>query len=317
MKRLGVVGTMVWDTIHGRAPQSEPIEEWGGIAYALAALEASLPEDWELVPLIKVGKDLAAEANTFLNRLTHRAAAERFIEVPEPNNRVTLLYESDNRRAEHLSGGVPPWTWDQLGPMIRDVDALYLNFISGFEMDLETARYLRHAFAGPIYADLHSLFLGIASDGLRLPQAVPQLDLWMSCFDVVQINEDELALLGPDPLEVAARVLSAGVRMLVVTLGPEGAVYFTSPSFAFAGRSDRYPVAGPIQTTRLPVERVLEAGDPTGCGDVFGGTLVGQLVRGVDVEPAIGKANAFARRNLTVRGATNLHYHLRGEITPT
>ncbi len=55
MNRLGVVGTMVWDTIHGREPQPEPVEEWGGIAYALAALEASFPVSWEIVPLIMVG----------------------------------------------------------------------------------------------------------------------------------------------------------------------------------------------------------------------------------------------------------------------
>ena len=317
MKRIGVVGTMVWDTIHGREPQPEAIEEWGGIAYALAALEASLPEDWELVPLIKVGKDLAAEANSFLSRLTHRSAADRFVEVPQPNNRVTLLYESSNRRAERLSGGVSSWSWAQLGPMVNDLDAIYLNFISGFELDLETARCLRHAFRGPIYADLHSLFLGIASDGLRVPQAVSEADLWMSCFDVVQINEDELALLGADPMEVAARALAVGVRMLVVTLGAEGAVYFSTPPFDFFEQRGSPRASAPIRTTRIPVERLLEPGDPTGCGDVFGGTLVGQLVRNVDVDSAIARANAFARRNLTVRGATNLHYHLRGEIAPT
>jgi len=317
MNRLGVVGTMVWDTIHGRGPQSEPLEEWGGIAYAMAALEASLPDDWELVPLIKVGKDLAPEANAFLNRLTHRSAADRFVEVPDPNNRVTLRYESNSRRAERLSGGVPPWRWDELGPMVRDLDAIYLNFISGFEMDLETARCLRQAFHGPIYADLHSLFLGIASDGLRVPKAVPESDLWMACFDAVQINEDELALLGPDPMEVAARALAVGVRMLVVTLGPEGAVHFSTQPFDLFERPDSPGAGGPIQTTRIPVDRTLEQGDPTGCGDVFGGTLVGQLVRGVDLETAIGRANGCARRNLGVRGATNLHYHLRGEIAPT
>ena len=38
MPRLGVLGTMVWDTIHARDPgRDAPIEEWGGIAYALAA----------------------------------------------------------------------------------------------------------------------------------------------------------------------------------------------------------------------------------------------------------------------------------------
>lgn len=307
---------MVWDTIHGREPQPEPVEEWGGIAYALAALEASLPDTWEIVPLIKVGKDLAAKANEFLNKLTRRSAADRFVEVPESNNRVSLLYESNNRRAERLTGGVPPWTWAQLGPMVSDLDAIYVNFISGFEMDLETAQFLRHGFKGPIYADLHSLFLGIASNGLRTPQTVPQADLWMSCFDVVQINEDELALLGPDPMGVAARALAVGVRALVVTLGAEGAVHFSTPSVDLFKNRGSPPSSGPIRTSRIPVERTLEGGDPTGCGDVFGGTLVGQLLTGVDIEAALRKANALARRNLTLRGATNLHYHLRGEIAP-
>ncbi len=316
MNRLGVVGTMVWDTIRGREPQPEPVEEWGGIAYALAALEASLPDTWEIVPLIKVGKDLAADANEFLNRLTRRSAADRFVEVPESNNRVSLLYESNNRRAERLTGGVPPWTWAQLGPMVSDLDAIYVNFISGFEMDLVTAQFLRHAFKGPIYADLHSLFLGIASDGLRSPQTMPQADLWMSCFDVVQINEDELALLGPDPMGVAARALAVGVRTLVVTLGAEGAVHFSTPSLDWFKKRGSPPMGGPIRTSRIPVERALEGGDPTGCGDVFGGTLMGQLLRGVDIEAALRKANGLARRNLTLRGATNLHYHLRGEIGP-
>jgi len=87
VKRLGVIGTMVWDTIHGRDPSMGPIDEWGGIAYALAALEAELPNGWEIVPLIKVGRDLAPRANEFLGCLTKRSAADRFVEVTEPNNR--------------------------------------------------------------------------------------------------------------------------------------------------------------------------------------------------------------------------------------
>ena len=315
MNRLGVVGTMVWDEIHGRDPHQTPVEEWGGIAYALAALEASLPSNWELVPLIKVGQDLAAEANRFLNALTRRSAADRFVEVAAPNNRVTLRYKSSSRRAERLSGGVPPWTWNELGPMVTDLDAIYLNFISGFEMDLATARCLRQGFDGPIYADLHSLFLGMATNGLRVPQPIPEPDLWLSCFDVVQINEDELALLGSDPMEVAARVLAAGVRLLVVTLGPEGAVYFTVPPFDLVGRKDSHQV-GTIQTARIAVERYLEEGDPTGCGDVFGGALAAGLLQRLDLEAAVREANTSAHRNLSARGATNLQYHLRGGIAP-
>ena len=53
--RIGILGSLVWDLIYGRDPLAPPVEEWGGIAYALAGLDASLPPDWEIVPLIKVG----------------------------------------------------------------------------------------------------------------------------------------------------------------------------------------------------------------------------------------------------------------------
>ena len=33
---------MVWDVIHGRDPVGPPVEEWGGIAYALAGMDAAL-----------------------------------------------------------------------------------------------------------------------------------------------------------------------------------------------------------------------------------------------------------------------------------
>ena len=35
MPKLGVLGSLVWDEIHGRDPAAAPVEEWGGIAYAL------------------------------------------------------------------------------------------------------------------------------------------------------------------------------------------------------------------------------------------------------------------------------------------
>ena len=132
LKRLGVIGSMVWDTIHDRDPAQAAVEEWGGIAYALAALDAALTDRWEIVPLIKVGRDLAPQANRFLSGLRRTAPGARFIEVVEPNNRVTLRYESAERRCEQMRGGVPPWTWPELGPMVQDLDALYINFISGF-----------------------------------------------------------------------------------------------------------------------------------------------------------------------------------------
>lgn len=314
MKRLGVIGSMVWDTIYGRSTWDEPIEEWGGIAYALSGLEAALPATWELVPLIKVGRDFAPEANRFLAQLTRRSAAARFIEVPEPNNRVTLRYESQERRVEQLTGGVPGWSWPELGPLVRDLDAIYVNLISGMELDLGTARHLRHGFAGPIYADLHSLLLGVGQHGRRVPRQLPEAGEWFACFDVVQVNEAELALIDGDPMAIAAQALTSGVRLMVVTLGERGAAYFTTRPFRF-GRRRTTESAGPVETARIPLPETFE-GDTTGCGDVFGATFVAHLLRSDDVTEAIRSANAAAARNVTHRGATNLHYHLRGEIAP-
>jgi len=100
MPKVGVIGSLVWDEIHGRDPATGVIEEWGGVAYALAGLDAHLSSEWEIVPLIKVGSDLAGEAREFLSTLRRLAPGARCVEVPVPNNRVVLYYQSAERRCE-------------------------------------------------------------------------------------------------------------------------------------------------------------------------------------------------------------------------
>jgi len=301
LKRLGVIGSMVWDTIHGRDAAQPAVEEWGGIAYALAALDAALPDDWQMVPLIKVGRDLAPHANRFLSGLRRTAHGARFIEVPEPNNRVTLRYESAERRCEQMRGGVPPWTWPELGAMVQDLDALYVNFISGFELSLETAQLLRRGFPRFIYADLHSLFLGKEADGTRVLQPLPQAPAWFGCFDTIQLNEEEMGQLGDDPLATAAGALGQGCTTLCVTLGSRGAAYFT-------GR--------PVRTARIPPDdSAPRDGDPTGCGDVFGGAVAAGLLNGASLEDALREGTRLAGRNLAHRGAAGLRDHLLGRLS--
>ena len=301
MKRLGVIGSMVWDTIYGREAAQPAVEEWGGISYSLAALDATLGDDWQIVPLIKVGRDLAARAATFLSGLRHLAPGARFVEVPVPNNRVTLRYYQRERRCEQMAGGVPPWTWAELGPHVRDLDALYVNFISGYELSLETAQLMRRGFPRFLYADLHSLFLGKEPDGTRVPQPLPDAPAWFNCFDMVQLNEDELQQLGADPFVVAAGALARGCRALVVTLGARGAAYFTG---------------NPVRTARIPVDEApIADGDPTGCGDVFGAAVVASVLAGSELENALRLGTRMGARNVSHRGATGLRDHLRGKLS--
>lgn len=311
--KLGVIGSMVWDEIHARDPAAPPVEEWGGIAYALGAFDAALPAEWEIVPLIKVGSDLRGPATEFLRGLRRVAPGTRFAEVPVPNNRVVLRYSTGDRRTERMSGGVPGWTWAELGPMVRDLDALYVNFISGFELELGTAQALRQGFPGFIYADLHSLLFGMPPDGVRVLRPLADPAGWLRCFDAVQMNEDEMAQFAPEPMAAAALALGLGVQLLVVTLGQRGAVYFEGSAPRGLGAARQGPPSGPVRTARVPAPAV-EALDPTGCGDVFGAGLCAGLLAGLPTTEAIAQANQLAARNAVLRGARGLGALLRGGL---
>src|SRR3989449_11251462 len=140
-------------------------------------------------------------------------------------------------------------------------------------MDPRPRRRLRLSSRRFLSADLRSLFLGKEPDGTPGPRPLREAPAWFGCFDYVQLNEEELAQLGDDPLALAAGALVQGCTAVCVTLGARGAAYFTGT---------------PTRTALVPVEggAVLE-GDPTGCGDVFGATVVASLVAGRGLEDAL------------------------------
>jgi hypothetical protein len=324
MPRIGVIGTFVWDVIHGRNPGGSPVQEWGGITYALAGLDAALPADWQIVPIMKVGSDLAPRANEFIHTLKRIAPDAALIEVPYANNRVELRYVSEERRTETLTGGVPGWSWIGLKPALdtSNLDALYVNFLSGWELDLETMQVLRSYFAGPIYCDFHMKVTTVAASGLRVLQPIPNIGEWCECFDLLQVNEDEMSMMAPDPLSLAATAIARGVRCLAVTLGSKGAVYFAAPGFdgmADLARDRKFATdLGTIRTALVPATATAgPMSDPTGCGDVWGATYFSRLVAGDNLLGAIDAAHRAAGRNLQHRGASGLAHHLRGTLSLT
>jgi sugar/nucleoside kinase (ribokinase family) len=326
LRRLGVLGTLVWDRIHARDGAQVPIEEWGGLTYALAAAAAALPRGWEIVPIVKVGRDLEEPAFRFLRSLPGVDAEAAVRVVEEPNNRVELRYLDRERRTERLTGGVPPWSWPELEPCVAGLDALYVNFISGFELTLESAIRLRLGFRGPMYADLHSLMLGIDAQGMRVPRPLESWREWLRCFDAVQVNEDELETLSRlwgDPWRFAAEVVGDELKLLLVTLGERGAACVASPAFTAdpgqwrpGGLVVRPPLARPgaARSRHVAAAEGGSTGDPTGCGDVWGATLYCALLGGAGLDDAMAAAARAAARNYGHRGASGLYHHLKGRI---
>jgi hypothetical protein len=331
-KRIGVIGTLVWDVIHGRDRRTVAVEEWGGITYTLAGLDAALPDDWEIVPIIKVGHDLADRARIFCRTLRHMAPNAELLEVPYPNQRVELRYVDAERRTETLTGGTPGWTWSALKPVLdgAELDALLVNFLSGWELDLPTSQMLRTYLDVPMYCDLHMLMWAVQSDGRRTLRALPDVAEWCACFDVLQVNEEEMAMLAPDALALAATAMAAGTSCLCVTLGKQGVVYVAAPGFdRLADRPARGGLStgsrggggslGTVRTARIPavMANVEGDGDPTGCGDVWGATYFSRLLAGDSLSESIGAATRAAARNVEHRGASGLAQHLRGELSTT
>ena len=295
MKRLGILGSLVLDTIVP-AEGGDPVRALGGISYALSAWEAAPAPGWEALPLLKVGRDARDRADAFLDRLSTLASRRGVRTVPEPNNRVELRYRADGEREERLRGGVPGWSWEELAPLARACDALYVNLVAGWEVDLGCARRLGDAVSGPLYCDLHSLLLERSEEGVRRRRAPERWRAWTGCFDYLQLNREELRTLadaeGTEPEALARGLAGRGPEVLFVTLGAAGAAWYA------AGDGDS-------ASGRAPTRPVRE-GDPTGCGDVWGAACVARLLEGRSPAGAARAANELARRNARLRGGAGL-----------
>ena len=312
--RVGVLGTLVCDVIYGPPPTNEFSEGWGGIAYALSGLGAALANEWEVVPLIKVGADVIEDARPWVSALPRMSARASLVPVPEPNNRSELRYFAPEHRTERMSGGVPGWSFAELRSALDDarLDALYVNFLSGWEVDLATMQQVRAHFHGPIYVDLHMMLWQADSIGRRSLRPLADAAAWCACFDFIQVNEEELRMLADTPAAFAQLATGEGALATFVTLGSRGVQYHARS--AFQGLRDRDALRRPVSARESLVSGVhspseVRAGstiDPTGCGDVWGGTMFARLLAGDLLPSAIAVANRAASLNASSHGVTGL-----------
>lgn len=312
MPVLGMVGTIVRDRIHlppGAVDRAgRPVEDWGGLVYALEAFEAARQEEWTYLPIAKVGEDVYDEAVARVETLEGVRRLTGLRRVPEPNNRVELHYHDRGDRCERLSGGVPGWRWTELEPLMAECDAVYVNFIAGWELDLGAARALRRGFGGPVYCDIHSLLLGVDTSGVRVRRPLPEWEAWAECFDFLQGNRAEIATVSAldDPLEGVRRLAADGAEAAFCTLGAGGAAWATRDGRSGLVRPDPSEADG---------DSPASAVDPTGCGDVWGAACLATLLAGRPVAAAVGRATRFAAVAAGHRGTAGLARVL-GRLAP-
>ena len=119
-QRLGVIGTFVWDVIHGRDPRDAA---GGGVGRhhlrAERARRGAAPTIGSSCRSSKSGTISRRGRASFCATLRHIApdAALDRSAVPEQSRRAPLL-EASERRSEQLTGGVPAGRWLGLKPLL-------------------------------------------------------------------------------------------------------------------------------------------------------------------------------------------------------
>ncbi len=284
MTRIAVLGTINRDTI--LLPGGQVRESYGGLLYSILPLAILMEADTAIFPVVNLGRDVQEPVKAILSRY-QRISLDGVRVVPQQNNHAILTYRSAGEREEVLEGGVPTLTYEQIAPFL-DADILLVNFISGRDLTLETMKRIRANTGATIYADMHSLTLGIDRKGRRYWRQVSNWPEWMAQADVVQVNRREAQLFYGTKMDseeallsFGRKVMGAGPSVLLITLGAEGSAMISDSGEGVG--LERFRVHSPEQIK-----------DTTGCGDVFLAAFVAEQARSGDSQKASRFANLVA-----------------------
>ena len=293
--RIALLGTINRDTIY--TADGVTTESYGGLLYSILALAeiAPAPSRAAIYPICNVGGDMEAVVRETLAPYPHvKLDGIRF--VPGKNPHCFLDYDSQGRKRETLRYDVPQISFSQIEPFL-DCDAMCFNFITGMELALETAQRVRQFATGLLLMDVHSLTLGMDEKRRRFWRVPPQWKKWVGCVDVVQMNEQEGALLAGETLDgedaprrFARRVLSAGPSVVIITRRHRG-----SETIVQDDRAE-------IVIHRFDSAPMGEPRDETGCGDTFLMGYTWAFLQTGDRTVASRFANRVAGINVCLRG---------------
>lgn len=209
---------------------------------------------------------------------------------------VSRVRRSDDETATGLSVILHHGTWRNiltyLGTMSQlSIDDLDLDYVSSSRHFHSSSFFLQTALrphVAQLFKKLKAAGLTISMDTNDDPE-----DKWegltevLPYLDVLLPNEREaLKISGEQTLESAIAHLAAIVPLVVVKMGPQGAI-------AQRGKA-RYEAA--------PVK--VDAVDAVGAGDSFDAGFLSQYIRGADIETCLAQGNTAGALSTTRPGGT-------------
>ncbi len=163
-----------------------------------------------------------------------------------------------------------------------NMDALYLNMVTGYDIEIEKLEEIRKVYKKLLYLDIHTLSRGYDETGRREFRIIPDADRWIRSADIIQVNESELFTLSnkKNENEIISDVLHSGPQQLIITMGHKGVRIY-------------YLKRDEINSLYLSAIKINTL-NKVGCGDVFGAVYFYYYSKCKNILESLKRANIAA-----------------------
>ncbi len=223
-----------------------------------------------------------------LRELAERGIDTRFIiRDSHPTGAVNVTLDAEGKASYRFDpdSAYDHLVWsEELGRFAATLDAVCWGSLARRGASAENV----HRFVRAVRPDCLRVF----DVNLRAPfYSAESIRESLELADVVKFNDEELPLIagffGVAPEELIPRLLAGTVRLVALSLGPEGAMLHAR------GETSREPA--------FPIDRRV---DTVGAGDAYTATLIAGLLAGKPLGAINRHANRVAAFVCTQRGAT-------------
>lgn len=295
--KIGVIGTFIRDRIFPwKGNEGRSI---GGIFFTVSYLANLLDTSAEIYPVCFVGEDLYEEVTCKLSDY-YNVRFDGIVKLPRKNTQVKLTYTGPQERDEVTTQPMPPLNLEQLKVM-KDVDAVIVNLITGTDVSLQALREFRQISNALIYLDFHSRALGINEQGKRYYRRPDDWQEWISQVDILQLNEMEARTLAGHSKELPIEILVEFGKK-IVSMGPS----VCHVTLADKGSYLCYLHERKFKVKRLKAIFVRDVVDIIGCGDAFQAAYVVKTLSGANEMEATAFAHKVAAANCMFLGSSGI-----------
>jgi len=247
----------------------------GGIFYSTLALRYLAEQDGEIFLCTSMCKK-----DDYLFKDIYEMVDTEYVQYVDNIPTVKLNVYDDKERDETYSNIIQNLTI----PMneLNKFDGIFINMITGFDINLKQMEEVRKEFNGLIYFDVHTFSRGVRNDMKRNFRRIPAFNKWAKNIDILQVNEEEIQTISDknNEIDIVRDLFSYGIKILIVTKDENGArAYFIEQN--------------EIKSVFISAIKVKVL-NKVGCGDVFGAVFFYNYIRKADIIDSLMAANFAA-----------------------